>query len=290
MSIALSQDRLFMWAGGKTKMLAHYTPLLPPDVLERSYVEPFAGGAALFGWLGAQRPLDALLSDVNRELIGLYQLVKADPCFLIREMDRYQDRWIPLDLGSRKSLYYEARARYWEMPEGPEMTALLYFLMRTGFNGIWQTCKASRGRFATPVGLANQKSRIYDRNVVMRWNEKLAKTELLAASFDQISIPRGAFVFCDPPYRSSFTSYGQVFDDTHQEALIEWCRQTSKDRGATIWMSNRDSGDGFFETLAPDARITRFPITYTAGRRRKTADGFEAKPATELLLQWEPAR
>jgi len=28
----------------------------------------------------------------------------------------------------------------------------------------------------------------------------------------------------------------------------------------------------------------KFPVTYTAGRRKKVDDGFEAKKATEILL------
>ena len=31
-------------------------------------------------------------------------------------------------------------------------------------------------------------------------------------------------------------------------------------------------------------KIIRFDITYTAGRRKKTEDGFEAKKAVEILM------
>jgi hypothetical protein len=31
--------------------------------------------------------------------------------------------------------------------------------------------------------------------------------------------------------------------------------------------------------------VDKFPVTYTAGRRKKTDEGFEAKPATELLIR-----
>ena len=56
-------------------------------------------------------------------------------------------------------------------------------------------------------------------------------------------------------------------------------------------MSNRDSDDGFFENR--NATLHKFPITYTAGRRKKTErvddDGnvvveYNAKKATEILL------
>ena len=37
---------LFMWAGGKTKLLKHYQPYLPSYVTH--YHEPFFGGGAMF--------------------------------------------------------------------------------------------------------------------------------------------------------------------------------------------------------------------------------------------------
>ena len=37
---------LFIWAGGKNKMLKHYLPIMPKQV--DTYVEPFFGGGAMF--------------------------------------------------------------------------------------------------------------------------------------------------------------------------------------------------------------------------------------------------
>ena len=39
---------LFMWAGGKKKLLKKYEPHLPQDF--DTYVEPFLGGGAMFIW------------------------------------------------------------------------------------------------------------------------------------------------------------------------------------------------------------------------------------------------
>lgn len=45
-----------------------------------------------------------------------------------------------------------------------------------------------------------------------------------------------------------------------------------------------DLGENFFEDLCEDYfDFHYFPATYTAGRRKKTEDGFEAKPAVEFL-------
>ena len=37
---------LFIWAGGKNKMLKHYKPFMPKEV--NTYCEPFFGGGAMY--------------------------------------------------------------------------------------------------------------------------------------------------------------------------------------------------------------------------------------------------
>ena len=49
-------------------------------------------------------------------------------------------------------------------------------------------------------------------------------------------------------------------------------------------MSNRDVGDNFFEERVGKNDMVYFDVTYTAGRRKKTTDGFEAKKAREILM------
>jgi DNA adenine methylase len=59
--------------GGKQKMLKHLLPLVPPHEI---YVEPFAGGAALFF---AKRPAKVeVLNDINDNLITFYRVMKSD--------------------------------------------------------------------------------------------------------------------------------------------------------------------------------------------------------------------
>ncbi|WP_171255118.1 DNA adenine methylase, partial [Acinetobacter baumannii] len=95
--------------------------------------------------------------------------------------------------------------------------------------------------------------------------------------------PEGAFIYCDPPYRASYADYGHAFTDEDHQQLISWCRK-QQERGCSVWLANREANDGFFEEHASDASVVRFDITYTAGRRKKTANGYEAVKATDLLL------
>ncbi len=272
----------YMWAGGKTKLLAQYAPLMPSRYVH--YVEPFLGAGALAGMIldrgSFESPVPATLGDINRELMGVWHAVQNDLSAFCESLKWLESTWI--ESGDRKALYYELRQRYWDHPQ----PSLLYFLMRTGFNGVWQTCQASGGLFATPAGLCNQREGFIDHGLLRQWNRALQGVQLHTGGYQGIGVPDGSWVFCDPPYRDSFTSYGVAFGDDQQRELIAWCRDVAN-RGSTVSMSNRDAGDGFWETEAPEARIHRFPIVYTAGRRLRVEGGFEAKPATEVLLIWD---
>lgn len=71
---------LFKWPGGKTRELP-YIRSRTPD-FER-YVEPFAGGAAVFFDLEPER---AILNDVNPSLTGVYRMIQQDPLALERAL------------------------------------------------------------------------------------------------------------------------------------------------------------------------------------------------------------
>ena len=279
-------------------MLTHYGPLLPGRDDVSGYVEPFAGAAALLATLRTRDgALPAVLGDSNIEIMALYEQVRDRPETLLATLQPYEAAWAGKSTAARKSIYYRLRKEYWDMNGGGpgarlREAALLFFLMKTGFNGIWQTCADSHGKYGTPVGLANQKGAVVDPATVMTWHGLLRGVALHAGDWRGIQVADGSFVFCDPPYRDSFTHYSTGFSDSDQEALVEWCRDTARRRRALVWLANRlsEPDDGFFNRVAGDAVLHTFPVTYTAGRRKATEDGYAAKKAKEVLLIWDGRR
>lgn len=282
---------LLMWAGGKSRLLRRYAPLMPADGTFSAYVEPFLGGGALFAFLRSTRAaVPVHLGDCNIELMALYQAVRDQPHALLEHLAPLEAGWARRGHAERKIWYYELRERYWTVPGAEHdvaSAAMLLFLVKTGFNGIWQTCLRSGGRYATPIGLANQRGAVVDRDRLLAWSTALSGVVLAAQSYERTEVPVGAWVFADPPYRGGFTTYATAFDDAAQMRLVAWCRETARARGALVWLSNRETGDGFWGTHAADAQCHAFSVTYTAGRRKRVEGGFEAKAAQEILLIWD---
>jgi len=301
---------LYMWAGGKSRMLKKYADLLG-EVSFDKYIEPFFGGGAMFIWAYEKNPkAEFIINDINSGIMNIYSAIKNDYDQFVEVMDVLSKEYLPLPKGEtdkklekdydkdwdqlyrlhpcRRYFYFNLRQKHaysYEQWGSTKEAAVLYFLMKTGFNGLWQENKNTNGRFGTPAGLLNQKDKVYDKEVVEWWHNALQNCTILNDDFGAVKhrIDANTFLFMDPPYRDSFTQYETDFNDDEQRRVISLLKEC-KSQGGTGWMSNREAGDGFFEDHAADFEMHKFPVTYTAGRRKKVADGFEAKKATEILL------
>jgi DNA adenine methylase len=112
----------------------------------------------------------------------------------------------------------------------PELAAMLIFLNRTGYNGLFRL--NSKGRFNVPEG-RYERPRICDADNLRRASDALnaSNVTLLHGHFDRVERLAGTsdFLYFDPPYApvsmtSRFTSYtarqfGRV-DQTRLHALV----------------------------------------------------------------------
>ena len=296
---------LYMWAGGKNKMIPKYleNPGIPYSGYD-TYVEPFFGGGAMMIHIYENNPTvkHFVLNDVNKELVGLYLAIRDHLDEFVLECDAYCTHYLALtDKDKRKAYYYEIRKKYatdYHEWSAAKESATLYFLMKTAFNGIWQTTQWANGRFCTPSGLLNHKDSVYDKENVVEWHKFLQKVSIHSGQWDQCcdSVQGRAFYFFDPPYRDSFTQYGTSFDDTRHQQLIDYCK-TADQAGHLVMYCNRDANDDFYTKNQGHLGIEYYDIKYTAGRRATdvvSEDGQEdktvrtAKSAKEVLL-YSPA-
>lgn len=273
-----------MWAGGKSKLLKHYEGIFPILSTYDLFVEPFFGGGAVWADIQSSQFMESVINDANEELMGVLKGLRDDSSSFLRSLSALTAEYLVIDgKENRKAYYYDLRKQYWSDPD----PSTLYFLMRLGFNGIWQTCKDSNGLFGTPAGLLNHKreEQIFKTDNMRDWARSLQRASIYSGDYSDLDFdPQNALVYLDPPYRDSFTSYGTGFNDDDQGRLVSWAKGVASG-GGTVLLANRCvPGDDFFEDLLPEAEFHYFDVTYTAGRRKKNEDNtFSAKPAREFL-------
>ena len=272
---------LFIWAGGKTKVLKHYTPFMPTAF--KTYYEPFFGGGAMFVHvMNTYQPKNVVINDINSDVVNIYKAIKTDLTEFQQRLDSLESQYLPLSKDDRKKFYFDTRHLHaWNYQEwSPTFeAATLYFLMKTGFNGIYQLNKNTNGRYGTPAGLLNQKDKVYDRDVLNWWHNALQNVTIKSGDWkDAVENDPNGFFFFDPPYRDSFADYGNGFGDEALTSLLDFA-----DAQNLVFVANR-ADDDWFDDQSRSMQVHYFDITYTAGRRKKTEEGFAAKKAREILL------
>ncbi|WP_026600484.1 DNA adenine methylase [Methylomonas sp. 11b] len=109
------------WVGGKRRLAKTILPLFPDH---ECYVEPFAGGAALFFM---KQPSDVeVLNDINGELVNLYRVVKHHLEEFVRQF-----KWA---LVSRQ-IYAWLRESPPETLTDIQRAARFYYLQKLAFGG-----------------------------------------------------------------------------------------------------------------------------------------------------------
>ncbi|MBB5865097.1 Dam family site-specific DNA-(adenine-N6)-methyltransferase [Xanthomonas sp. 3058] len=181
----LRKRPLLRWAGSKQRLIPELCCRLPTSY--QRYIEPFAGSASLFFEI---RPRKALLSDINKDLINFYRIVKKSP-------DLMHDQLIRMKVDVEN--YQEVR-RSLVAETDPHLRALYFwYLNRTCFNGLYRTNRD--GIFNVPFG--KKLPQMPARQQVLECVKHLKKASLLCSDYRAVvgSAEEGDFIYVDPPYR-----------------------------------------------------------------------------------------
>jgi DNA adenine methylase len=232
--------------GGKRKLAPTIIGHMP-DVITR-YVEPFAGGAAVFFALyalGRLKNADVVLADTNDELIALYLAIRDESANLLAHLREHEGRY----RRQRDEYFYAVRSQdHSQWNDNARIGARYVFLNKTCFNGVSRY--NSLGKFNVPHGRFKSEPVICDAANIMMCAHAFADVDIRLADFkdvlarEQSVDPKpGRVVYLDPPYvplskTSNFTSYGKDgFRDDQQIALAEAARDLAK-AGARVIASN----------------------------------------------------
>ena len=221
------------WAGGK-RTIAKALASLMPNVFG-TYWEPFVGGGALF-FEANGRISQAVLSDINRDLIACYGAVKRDPEPLIAALECHASR-------HSKTYYYSVRSQH-TLQDPTEIAARLIYLNRTCFNGLFRVNR--KGEFNVPIGSYSNPTIVHRTNL-RACSEALQSATVEILAFMDIEPSEGDFVYCDPPFdplsaTASFTSYTkESFGPQDQTNLRDRAREWHE-AGVRVMVSNSDTG------------------------------------------------
>ncbi len=288
---------LLKWAGGKRQLLPHLRLFYPPTF--NRYIEPFFGSGAVFFDLhsaGRLRDRDAVLIDSNADLIGCYETVRTRPDDVARELEHLavaharggQTQYYAVRDGQFNPARGRLREEDGRIAYTPQLAAMLIYLNRTGFNGLFRV--NARGEFNVPAGRYNR-PRIADPEKLARVADALAaaRVRLLWGSFEtvaEIAAP-GDFVYFDPPYAplsrtANFTSYTSSRFDRHAQERLQRIVLTLAARGCLVLLSNSTAEEigalyeDNAEARAAGLRAIRVParraINSNAARRGMVAE------------------
>ena len=252
------------WAGGK-RLLAYRIAAAMPAHPQR-YIEPFAGGAAVFFLSMRKRARECILRDANKELVTTYEVVRDQPDDLMAALEVHQ-------AGHGREHYEETRSSKPADPVG--IAARLIYLNRTTYNGLYRV--NSKGEFNVGFG-RYENPQICQRERLQSASRALQQVRLEHGSFEDTVVRKHDVAYCDPPYDSGFTAYtAEGFSREDQESLRAMCTEWAE-RGATVVTSNADTE--FIRELYAGCRIERVSVP-----RSINSDTRKRAKKSELIIK-----
>ena len=208
------------WAGGKKALLPHVLAKFRESGASATgtYFEPFLGGGAVFF---ALQPGLAVVSDTNRDLVHMYQVVWTSREALMGALDELQ-KYV---LDSER--YYAIRSQEPASLSAVAAAARFLYLNKTCYNGLYRVNR--RGQFNVPFGRYRIPPRLYDRANLLASSEALRRATVLCVDYHEAlrEAKAGDIVYLDPPYHplsatANFTGYTALaFGEGNQRALVQ---------------------------------------------------------------------
>ena len=291
---------ILKWAGGKRQLLPVLRQFYPP-AFER-FAEPFLGSGAVFLDCYNAGLLDGRavrLSDNNADIIGCYRLVRdalTETIAALRELERgHRAGGAEHFYAVRDGRFNRLRALTHTAPDPsaeytPELAAMLIYLNRTGYNGLFRV--NARGAFNVPAGRYAAPVICDDENL-QRLSTALNTpgVSLALRPFETAlaELRASDFVYLDPPYAplsptARFTSYTAAgFGAAEQELLQRQVLALAR-QGVFVLLSNSAAPEVRRLYASADARAAGIRLRSVPARRAINSRASLRGPVREFLI------
>ena len=242
-------------------------------------MSPFFGGGALLSDLFNRGRINrAVISDLNKELINLYKIIKFQSSELIEAL-------ADESLHSSEDSFNMLRTEFNELAslnkDKVRRAALFIYLNKHGYNGLWRV--NSSGGYNVPFGHYSRKN-LPSRDTILQFSGMLKDVKIQCSDFSTSvrSAQKDDFVYFDPPYypiskTASFTEYNQNgFGYNEQLRLARTVKRLSE-RGVQVMLSNSKTPE--IETL-----YENFNISTVSAKRMINCNGEGRHGAYEIIV------
>lgn len=296
----------FKWAGSKNKMFKKYYDCgFFPKEEPTTFVDMFSGSACVSLWVKKNYPsTKIIINDKCDELMQMFQSMQSATyaTFEKEYMNHVKNGYDNKSVEYRKEYYFDLRNQYthgYNSMTKTEQSAALFYMLQTGFNGIWQTSKNFNFRYATSPGIMTWKypGKVFDLDRIRKFAQFIDTCSITLDDYKKTAkyAKKGTWFYADPPYRASKAKYKSAgdFTDTHHEELCSFLNDAHK-KGCKVTLSNReiinedwiptseDIDVGWFsDKFGDDFNVVYHKVKYTAGRHNRGAGA----RSTEVLIR-----
>ncbi|WJG10008.1 Dam family site-specific DNA-(adenine-N6)-methyltransferase [Aliiglaciecola sp. LCG003] len=269
-----NKNRAFLkWAGGKYGLIEDICKRLPEG---KKLIEPFVGAGSVF--LNTDYE-NYLLNDINPDLINLYNELKNNTEFYIKESEK-----LFCAKNNQEERFYQLRKEFNASNDIQFKSCLFLYLNRHGYNGL---CRYNlSGGFNVPFG--RYKSPYYPKKELYYFAEKAQKAVFTCESYEN-TFKRSRkldTVYCDPPYApismtAKFTQYSKTaFTIEDQKNLAKLAKEHTDKKQCHVLISNHDTP--FTREIYSQADVTQLMVSRTISQK-----GDKRVKVSELLALYK---
>jgi len=201
------------YLGSKNRIAKYILPIMEQHLENRTWVEPFVGGANMIDKVQGNR----IGADLNEYVISLLNEM-SKPNFIAPEIseDKYNE------LKANKQHYEKWVVGY----AGTQLSfgATWFGSYRRDSLGKRNYCKEAQTN-------------------VNKQSKNLQGVIFLNSSYLNLQIPKNSLIYCDPPYNTEATK-GKYKDNFNHDIFWQWCRDKHKE-GHIVFVSEYNAPNDF---------------------------------------------